>query len=128
MKTHQHNTLDEQTSRKKSHDHPIRCWKILWHKTALLHVKSFAEIRNSRHIPKHNKINMKQTNSQHQNKWKETGNNNTKIRAKAKLPTLFLSDQHGTWNSRQINNNLRRSKGYELERKKPRFNYSKIIW
>ena len=33
-----------------------------------LHVKSIGEIRNSRPIPKHNKSNLLQTNSQYQNK------------------------------------------------------------
>jgi hypothetical protein len=30
------------------------------------------KIRNSRPIPKHNKINIQQTSSQHQTKWRET--------------------------------------------------------
>ena len=38
----------------------------------ILHVKSLGEIRDSRHIPKHNKGNIQQANGQHQVKWRET--------------------------------------------------------
>jgi hypothetical protein len=40
---------------------------------------SLGRIRNSRPIPKHNKSNLQQISSQHQNKWKEAGSNPTKI-------------------------------------------------
>jgi hypothetical protein len=44
-----------------------------------LHVKNLGEIRCSRHIPKHNKNSIYQTNSKHQIKWKKL---------KAMLPKL----------------------------------------
>ena len=46
------------------------CWKSLW-QNLTLPVKSFREIRDSRHIPKYNKCNIQQANSQHQAKWRE---------------------------------------------------------
>ena len=36
-----------------------------------LHVKSLGEIRNIRHIPKHNQCSIEQSNSQYQTKWRE---------------------------------------------------------
>jgi hypothetical protein len=36
------------------------------------HVKTIGEIRNSRPIPKHNKNNLLQTNSQYEIKWRHT--------------------------------------------------------
>jgi hypothetical protein len=45
-----------------------------------LYFKSVGEIRNSRSIPKHNKSNLQQTNSQHQTKWRENGRNPTQFR------------------------------------------------
>ena len=50
------------------------------------HVKSIGEIRNSRCIPKYNKSNIQQTNSQYQTKQGETQSNPIKIRDKTKLP------------------------------------------
>jgi hypothetical protein len=78
---------------KKSHDQIIRWYKNLWQNTILPYVKSIREIRNSRPIPQHNKSIIHLANSQHQNKWRETWSNPTKIRDKTRLPTLSLSIQ-----------------------------------
>jgi hypothetical protein len=47
-------------------------------------------------IPKHNKRNIYQTNSQHQIKWRENSNNPTKIQDKTRLLTLSLSIQYSS--------------------------------
>jgi hypothetical protein len=44
-----------------------------------IHDTSYGKIRNSRPIPKHKKSCIKQTSSQYQAKWRETGSNPTKI-------------------------------------------------
>jgi hypothetical protein len=46
--------------------------KSVYKNTTLLHVISIGEIRNSRPIPKHNKSNIQETNSQYQIKWRDT--------------------------------------------------------
>ena len=90
MKIHQSNTLHKQTERKKTHSiisdsekafdkiqHPF-----MW--------KDFREIRNTKHIPKHNKSNTHQANIKLNWAW----SNPTKIRNKRRLPTLFLCIQY----------------------------------
>jgi hypothetical protein len=57
---------------KNPHDHFNRCWKSLWQNPTALHNESLGEIRGTRPIPKHNKSNIEQANSQHQIKWRET--------------------------------------------------------
>ena len=45
---------------------PIKCRKDLWQNPTLLHVKRSGEIRDTRHIPQHNKGNLQQVHSQYQ--------------------------------------------------------------
>jgi hypothetical protein len=70
MKIHQHNLLCKQTPEKKSKIISLDAEKAFDKNPLLLHVKSLGEVRNSRHIPKHNKGKIKQTHSQHQIKWR----------------------------------------------------------
>ena len=58
--------------------------------------KNPREIRNIRGIPKHSKDNLQQDGSQHQIKWRETQNNSTNIRYKARLSTLSIPIQYST--------------------------------
>lgn len=64
--------------------------------TKSLHNKSLGEIRHTEHIPKHNKGNTQQFDSQHQTRWKETKSNYNKIREKARLPSLSIPIQYST--------------------------------
>ena len=61
-----------------------------------LHDKGIGEMRDKRNIPKHNKGNIQQTNSQHHTKWRETQSDPIKVRNKTSLPTLFVSIQYNT--------------------------------
>jgi hypothetical protein len=50
--------INKLKGKKKAHNHIIRCWLSIWQNLTLLHDKSLGKIRNSRPIPKHNKINI----------------------------------------------------------------------
>ena len=53
-----------------------------------IHIKSTRKIRSSWHIPKYNKSNIQQTNSQYQING-DTGRNSTKIRNETWMTTLL---------------------------------------
>jgi hypothetical protein len=84
MENYECNLLYKKSQRKILHDHLLRCWESIWQNTTPLHDKSLGKNRNPRPITKHNKINIQQTSSQHQIKWRETWWNPTKIRDKTK--------------------------------------------
>ena len=64
-------------------------------KNTSLHDIGLGESRETRNIPKHNKGNIQQSNSQHQTKWRETQSNPTEIN-KTKLSTLFISIKYSS--------------------------------
>ena len=70
----------KKSQRKTLHDHFIICWESMWQNSTSIYDKSLGKIRNSWPIPKHSKINIQQTCSQHQNKGRVTGSNPTKMR------------------------------------------------
>jgi hypothetical protein len=65
--------------------------------TTLLHVKHIGEIRNSSHIPKHNKANKEQTNSQYQIKWRDI--EAIPLKSGTGISTLPISIQNSTQSS-----------------------------
>ena len=78
MRIHQYNLPCKQTERKKNpHSHFIRPLDTeKKQKQTIFHVgeiqdTSLGEVRDTRCIPKHNKGNIEQGNSQHQIKWRE---------------------------------------------------------
>ena len=60
-----------------------------------LHDKNLLEIKDTKNIPKHNKSNIQQADSQCQIKWREIQGYSAKIR-KVRLSTLFLSIQRSS--------------------------------
>ena len=57
------------TQRQKPRDHLLRRRKSIPQDLTPIHDKSLGKIRNSRSIPRHDKSNLQQTSSHHQNKW-----------------------------------------------------------
>jgi len=68
------------------HDHFIRFWESIWQNSTPLHGKSLGKIKNLSPIPKHNKNNIQQMDSQHQNKWREGWSNPLKSRTRQGCP------------------------------------------
>jgi hypothetical protein len=59
-----------------------------------LYDKSLREINDKMDIPRHNKSNLQQAYSHHQNKWSKIQSNYTKIRNKTRMSTLSISIQY----------------------------------
>ena len=100
---HLHNLLPKKSQRKTLHDHFIICWESMWQNSTSIYDKSLGKIRNSWPIPKHSKINIQQTCSQHQTKGRETGSNLTKMRESTRLPSKSLPIQYCTQSPSQSN-------------------------
>ena len=88
---------------KEKHYMIISCWESIWQNSTSIYNQSLGKIRNSWPIPKHSKINIQQTCSQHQTKGRETGSNLTKMRESTRLPSKSLPIQYCTQSPSQSN-------------------------
>ena len=111
---------------KKTHDHLIRYWKSLQQNTSLYN-KGHGESRYTRNIPKHNKDNIQQANSQHQTKWRETQRDPTEIRNQTRLSTLSIFIQYGTWGPSWNNKTINGDQG-DANQKRRRLTLSICLW
>jgi hypothetical protein len=91
--------------------------KNIWQNTTPLHVKSIIKIRKSRPIPKHNKSNLLQSNSQYQFKVRHIWSNPITIKGKTSLNTLPISIQYSIQSAREKNQTTKKKiKGIQIDK------------